>query len=144
MPRKSEPLDQRIKRRVVVQDSGCWDWLGAKSQAGYGRITLPTGKTWGRTDWAHRVSYETFVGPIPAGLDLDHLCRNTSCVNPEHLEPVTRAENLHRVAVSRTHCAHGHEFTEENTRILPRGRRCKACERRRSNESNARKRAAAQ
>lgn len=69
---------------------GCWLWEGAL-RGGYGRVKLD-----GRTQAAHRASYELHVGPIPSGLVLDHLCRNRSCVNPAHLEPVTTEENIRR------------------------------------------------
>lgn len=78
----------RIIDRILVGD-GCWVWPGAKNSQGYGRIGAG-GRTWAYT---HRVVYEALVGPIPDGLDLDHLCRNPSCCNPAHLEPVTRTEN---------------------------------------------------
>jgi hypothetical protein len=83
------------------------------------------------------VAYELFVGPIPEGLELDHLCRNPSCVNPAHLEAVTHRENvrrgdLHLVFGSRTHCTMGHEFTDENTYPRPTGGRgCRECRRER-------------
>lgn len=97
MPRTAEPLRDRIARRSTVDgESGCWNWDGAKNSAGYGRITLPTGKAGGETKYAHRVAYEVFVGPVPEGLKIDHLCRNTSCCNPDHLEPVTQTVNLAR------------------------------------------------
>lgn len=67
--------------------AGCWPWLGAIAPSGYGRV---------HSRWAHRLSYEFLVGPIPAGLDIDHLCRNRLCVNPAHLEPVTRLVNVRR------------------------------------------------
>lgn len=76
---------------LVEENTGCWIWQRAKDRHGYGlahvnRKTLP----------AHRMIYQRLVGPIPQGLDLDHLCRTPLCVNPEHLEPVSRAENLRR------------------------------------------------
>jgi HNH endonuclease len=70
-----------------VPDGDCWRWTGDVSVRGYGRIKRRA---------AHRVSYELFVGPIPAGMTIDHLCFNTRCVNPAHLEPVTAEENLRR------------------------------------------------
>lgn len=73
------------------EESGCWDWVGARGQDGYGR--LREGAT---TIQAHRWSYEIAKGPIPTGLVIDHLCRNTGCVNPDHLEPVTTAQNTQR------------------------------------------------
>lgn len=98
----------------------CWIWTGAKQPEGYGR-------TWvnGKKISTHRAVYELLVGPIPEGLDLDHLCRNRACCNPKHLEPVTRSENLRRGNAgrhtlvrlrSRTHCDKGHEFNDSNTR----------------------------
>lgn len=104
----------------------CWEWTGWKSK-GYGAFRTPTKHHVS----AHRWSWEHLVGPIPVGLDLDHLCRNKRCVNPDHLEPVTRKVNLLRGwgyagrYARATECKHGHAFTPENTRIKPNG--CRAC-----------------
>ena len=84
---------------------------------------------------AHRFAYELLVGPIPDDLELDHLCRNTCCVNPEHLEAVTHLENMRRRHLREaTHCAQGHPYDEENTGWRDGGkhRYCKACNRARS------------
>jgi hypothetical protein len=121
---------------LIDPDGGCWVWQRNYDSNGYGR----------HLHWkAHRFAWLVLVGPIADGLQLDHLCRNRGCVNPTHLEPVTQRENLLRgetiyaANAAKTHCKYGHEFTPENTRIIPRGRRCRACERRRSNESHKRK-----
>lgn len=124
--------------RYIQRDraTGCWNWTGAKAN-GYGRIS-----TSGRRDEnAHRALYEVLVEKIAPGLVLDHLCRNTACVNPAHMEPVTVAENTRRGmagdrARNKTHCKNGHEFTPENTRLArrPSGslqRVCRACRRKR-------------
>lgn len=104
--------------------NGCWLWTGVENQ-GYG---CWNGKK------AHRVSYKIAhgSGSIPMGFVLDHLCRNTICVNPDHLEPVTHAENLRRGAngVLKTHCKRGHPWVPENIYTSPKGKRhCKVCNR---------------
>ena len=130
-----EQLEQRIERRP----DGCWQWQMKLTTGGYGKWCHD-----GRVTPAHRRVYELLVGPIPDGLDLDHLCRNRGCVNPEHLEPVTNRENVlrgispHARNARRTHCAQGHEFTAENIRRDARGhRQCRECARLRSQRHNA-------
>lgn len=121
---------------IVDPDTGCWVWQRQKDTNGYGRLRL-NGRAGGMTA-AHRHYFESNVGPIPDGLEIDHLCRNRACVNPSHLEPVTKRENILRgggtgaMNARKTHCVHGHEFTPENTDITIRGhRRCRICRRER-------------
>lgn len=105
--------------RIAISPTGCWEWTG-QIKAGYGRLSGAS---------AHRISYEVFIGPIPSGLTLDHLCYNPPCVNPDHLEPVTAIENLRRQrSASKTECKSGHPYDELNTYIRPSGHRdCRAC-----------------
>ena len=136
------PLD-RFWGNIVEKD-GCWVWGGTTFSSGYGSIYD------GKTRRVHRWSYEHFVGPIPDGLVIDHLCRNILCVNPEHLEPVTPGENTKRGlrGVLRTHCAQGHEMTEDNTYMASKSggytqRVCRTCQNIWQKEFNRRKRESA-
>lgn len=132
------PDQTRLLRHVLIGD-GCWSWIGALRN-GYGVINGHR-----RNErLAHRVAYETWVGPIPDGLTLDHICHtydetclggqgclHRRCINPTHLEPVTINENVSRGRKhysSRTHCPSGHPFSVENTALRSDGgRRCKVC-----------------
>lgn len=119
----------------------CWIWTGAHAKRGYGLFWHS-----GRMRWAYRWLYLTVVGVVPEGLELDHVCRTPACVRPDHLEPVTHAENMRRGSTAtKTHCAQGHEFTESNTYRAPSGRRrdCRTCMRDRVLRHSARKRTAA-
>lgn len=103
---------ERFAAKVVVAASGCWEWTASHSTSGYARLAV--GK---KIERASRVSYELFVGRIPDGLQIDHLCRNRGCVNPAHLEPVTGTENIHRSPLNpihRSHCPAGHPYAGAN------------------------------
>lgn len=128
-----DSLPERFWAKVEKTD-GCWEWRGWRTPKGYGGFRLS-----GRDQYAHRVSYEASIGPIPDGLVIDHLCRNSGCVNPAHLEAVTQKENLRRGLFApgkrggdkhnrlKTHCPKGHEYAGHNL-IEYRGRRyCRSC-----------------
>lgn len=120
----------RFMAKVEIPDpDGCWLWVPKPNRDGYGQFLLNR-----RHRGAHCASYEHFIGPIPERLELDHLCRVRHCVRPDHLEPITHAENMRRCenpAALWTHCKSGHLFDEANTYISKKGNRsCRSCHRR--------------
>jgi hypothetical protein len=135
------PLVDRFREKINVNpDTGCWEWSAHRAPNGYGRFGVA-----GKVRYAHRVSYEMHTGPIPAGMELDHLCRVRHCVNPEHLEPVTHRENSQRGRVGqnnaeKTHCTQGHPYAGDNLYTTPAGKRdCRTCQRARQVAYRARK-----
>lgn len=125
---------------AIVGD--CWLWTAGCRKNGYGTF-------WYRYKnvLAHRFAYNLLVGPVPAGLVLDHTCLVKSCVNPTHLDPVTRIENSRRSdrgARRESHCKYGHPMAAPNIYVTPRGKRtCRACRRRNVRDAGRRRRAKA-
>lgn len=129
---------------AVDAKTGCWNAVGALTAGGYGRTTNEDGIR----VYLHRHEWERVNGPVPEGLELDHLCKNRACCNPEHLEPVTHAENVRRgdgleasiaARLSRPTCPNGHRWTESNTKQTARQRVCIACQRDQQRARRARK-----
>jgi len=106
----------------------CWEWTGCIHSAGYGMTSVNR-----KTSLVHRVVWEALVGPIPKKLQIDHLCRNRKCCNPDHLDLVTTGENIRRGNTGRknkikTHCPYGHPYSGNNLKVNPNGsRKCQAC-----------------
>lgn len=123
------PKDLQRFLSKVEKSNTCWNWIGAKTTVGYGQFRFQR-----KTIYSHRISYEIFKGDIPIGLQIDHLCRNPSCVNPEHLEAVTMKENILRgysiqaLNARKTHCKHGHPLDGNNLYHNTKGHReCRLC-----------------
>ena len=146
MSREPKSLMSRLWPKVN-KTAGCWLWTASLTKAGYGQIS--SGPRPHTMLYAHRLVYEALVGPIPEGLELDHLCRNPACCNPAHLEPVTHRENVQRGEAgeksgaqqrAKTHCKHGHPLSGENLYVDPRGHRgCRICRNAATARSNAQK-----
>lgn len=152
-PRKD--MHDRFMSKVEFDlNGGCWLWAGSDDGgAGYGRFRAEVALG---TRQAHRAAYALFCEPIPDGMEIDHKCRVTACVNPDHLEPVTREENMRRAPKlglalgglangarqrAKTHCPKGHDYAE-NLYVTPQGwRNCKECGRIKSRRQQAEKRA---
>lgn len=130
-----KPKQSEVERfwTNVQQTETCWLWTGRKNRWGYGDFVITRDrKEINRR--ASRYAFELLRRPIPEGLELDHLCKNTSCVNPDHLEPVTHRENVMRsdnftaINARKTHCPRGHPYDEANTYITKSGTRaCRIC-----------------
>jgi len=125
--RKPNFVEDHIER---IPFSGCWIWMGALTQGGYGSISIG-----GNSKKTHIVLYSRTKGEIDAHLQLDHLCRVRCCVNPDHLEPVTQKVNILRgesptaINKKKTHCIRGHELSEANVHITKKrgSRDCRQC-----------------
>jgi len=140
--RKSPVVDQTARFFSKVHSGGvCWEWEGSLTPDGYGRHWIDR-----KGPLAHRWVWEHLVGPIPEGYEIDHLCFNRKCVNPDHLEPVTGEVNRSRImkdvvairVANKTHCKQGHELSPDNLlfrKTANNARLCKTC----SRASNARR-----
>lgn len=123
-------LPANMQNKIRVTDTGCWEWTGAKNSVGYGCASFA-----GVVQLTHRISYACFIGPIPKGLQVDHLCRMILCCNPAHLEAVTQQVNAsRRPDAGKSHCVKGHALTASNLIIKRRAggkeqRNCRECER---------------
>lgn len=131
--KSSLSLRDRIEKKIFpVPMSGCWIWMGAVNHQGYGQVRVQEGTT-----LVHRILYEEARGPIPKQLECDHLCRVRCCVNPDHIDLVTRRENIRRGTapsakqMAQTHCFRGHPLSGDNLILCKTKcghmRRCKQC-----------------
>lgn len=142
-------------RKTRRMPNGCIEWLGYLDADGYGRYYA----NYPNTVYVHRIAFERTKGSIPEGMQVDHICFNRKCLNPDHLQLLTASENARRISPEGrlawrlaqerrrqdvTHCQRGHEFSADNTKVDRRGQRsCKTCARRAEQKRQARRDAAA-
>jgi hypothetical protein len=137
MAKSNQTVTERFWAKVDKNGpGGCWLWTAGQNGVGYGSFRLGSTLDGTRREvLAHRWVYEALIGPIPRDLTVDHLCRVRNCVNPAHLRLLTNLENAtDNGRRLRTHCPHGHPYTEENTLWRDNGRHrvCRECNRQRS------------
>ena len=150
------PLSVRVFSKFTANGTGCWEWKSSLDRNGYGVFSEKNVSTGGKMKryFAHRLVYEFLVGPIPEGLVIDHLCRNSRCVRPDHLEPVSQGENVRRGNIAEsaksrrearlvavTHCKYGHEYAVEGVFRSDGLRVCRACNREKTRKARARTKA---
>lgn len=125
-PRSRETVVEELKALCTTNDKGCWLLPGSSMNAsGHKRVQYQ-----GVQQGAHVFVYETLVGPVPVGHDLNHTCEEPPCINPEHMEPITRAEHMRLHRLSKTICKRGHPLSGSNVRVNSRGQRvCLQCQR---------------
>jgi hypothetical protein len=127
IPIPEDEYRERLHERLLASSErvgDCLLWTGKLTYSGYGHISVRDQK-----DNVHRVAYKLWVGPIPEGMEIDHLCNVRNCFEPAHLEPVTHAENLRRIRRRQTHCNQGH-LRAEDSYIAANGRlTCRSCKR---------------
>src|SRR3990167_4248135 len=140
-PSRGKSLAEKFELAVIRRSTGCWEWNGCFDPNGYTRLYHAH-----RGIFGHRFSYEQARGPIPIGMEIDHLCRNTGCTNPEHLEPVPHRINVLRgigtpaVNAVKTACPRGHQYDTSNTIRYPDGRRwCRKCKNQQAREYRRRR-----
>lgn len=133
MPKSKLSQVERFWNKVIIKENGyktpCWVWTASTNSMNYGHMNVS-----GKTIAAHRWAYEHFVGRIPEGLELDHMCRNTLCVNPSHCRAVTHKQNVlcggspSALNAIKTHCPKGHEYIDNNIIVVNgKWRRCRIC-----------------
>lgn len=133
---RSQKARERILADSYVNERGCWEWLGSRLYSGYADMSIVRGCK--RIRLGHVISYLLFIGAIPEGHELDHLCKNRCCVNPWHLQPKTHIENTRAGGNAiKQFCKYGHPFTPENTYsppCKPTMRQCRECARTRKKQ----------
>ena len=131
MIKTTNEIKKYIQDRILVSNTGCWEWTKSLTHNGYAQATIKN-KNWK----IHRLSYEIYKGEIPIGLCIDHLCENRKCINPDHLEAVTQKENVFRsnktlagINLRKTVCKNGHLFSGKNLKIYTKldGRKMRIC-----------------
>lgn len=129
MGSRNRYMQHLLKSKIIIDKAGCWIWQGYISKSGYGQISIKK-----KSYKAHRLSYQEFKGSIPAGLEIDHLCRVRNCINPGHLEAVTKKENILRgtsfaaTNAKKATCPLGHTYDHKTVS----GRVCSTCVKKKS------------
>jgi len=129
-----------LKKVAVNPENGCWEWKAYKNPEGYGKVTLYHGEDGYSSYYTHRLVYQSLVGPIPEGMEIDHICENRSCCNPVHLRVLTHLQNVQRGKWIKRPCPHGPETERYDWRTTGCGA-CKECKKESNREYYLKKKA---